>query len=588
MEAEIARLKQDLKKDKKLRTDLKKVSSKEWSLAETLHQRTEWLRSAGYQIDETEYAKVFVSDLHRSLWWRPVLLGVCFGIMGVMFARYGTSWVLLSGGGIGVGALSQPLIGAYRLLVYFGDIYEAETSLKIRPWVLPAMMITAVIGGFVLGMVLYNTALTVHEYTETGSISDKNWEYHFNTEDKTVTIAKYLGEGEEMSVPEKYRNRMVTCIGAHAFAGCTSLRSVIIPNSVTEIGEMAFVNCSGLTNVEIPSSVKEIGEGAFYNCTGLTHIVLPESLTEIKDNTFKVFSLKESSKLESIEIPQSVTAIGSSAFCNCVSLTSIEIPGAVTSIGTGAFSGCASLKEIRVSPENENYEVMDGVLFEKKAKSLICYPAALEAEEYIIPDGVETIGDHAFSDCWKLKKVRMPDSVRTIGSNAFYACFDLANIDIPQGAASIGKDAFGLCYALTDIQIPDSVETIGSGAFSFCESLTHIEIPESVTTIESSSLFCGCDHLTEVKIPDDLTEIGDGMFSQCGNLTHFEIPEGVTSIGKEAFAYCSSLTTVRIPESVVEIDEKAFYNCEQLSLVVEKDSYAEQYARDREISFTYA
>ena len=54
MEAEIARLKQDLKKDRKFQTDLKKMNSKEWSVAETIHQRTEWLRSVGYQIDEQQ------------------------------------------------------------------------------------------------------------------------------------------------------------------------------------------------------------------------------------------------------------------------------------------------------------------------------------------------------------------------------------------------------------------------------------------------------------------------------------------------------------------------------------------------------
>ena len=51
MDAEIARLKQDLKNDRKFRAVLKRMNSKEWSITETIHQRTEWLRSAGYQID---------------------------------------------------------------------------------------------------------------------------------------------------------------------------------------------------------------------------------------------------------------------------------------------------------------------------------------------------------------------------------------------------------------------------------------------------------------------------------------------------------------------------------------------------------
>ena len=63
MEAEIARLKQDLKVDREIRKVLKKINSKEGSIAETIHQRTEWLQSAGYQIDETEYTEMFVIDV---------------------------------------------------------------------------------------------------------------------------------------------------------------------------------------------------------------------------------------------------------------------------------------------------------------------------------------------------------------------------------------------------------------------------------------------------------------------------------------------------------------------------------------------
>ena len=234
MEAEIARLKQDLKKDRKFQTDLKKMNSKEWSVAETIHQRTEWLRSVGYQIDETEYTKMFVSDLHRSLWWRLVETGLYIGMLGTMFARYGTSWITAVGSGIGVYALSLSLTSMYHLFAFLGKLYVAEASLEVRQWVLPVMVITAIIGGFIPGMISINAVFIIDEYSETRNISDKNWTYHFN-EDKTVTLTKYLGEGEEVNVPEKYMNHMVTCIGARAFADCDSLKSVKIPESVTRI-----------------------------------------------------------------------------------------------------------------------------------------------------------------------------------------------------------------------------------------------------------------------------------------------------------------------------------------------------------------
>ena len=87
---------------------------------------------------------------------------------------------------------------------------------------------------------------------------------------------------------------------------------------VTSIGSEAFAYCSGLTSVTIPEGLTSIGSSAFYGCSGLT----------------------------SVTIPEGVTSIGDYAFYNCTSLTSVTIPEGVTSIGSSAFSGCNNLKNI--------------------------------------------------------------------------------------------------------------------------------------------------------------------------------------------------------------------------------------------------
>ena len=88
--------------------------------------------------------------------------------------------------------------------------------------------------------------------------------------------------------------------------------------SVTSIGYSAFAKCSRLTSITIPNSVTSIGDGAFIGCSGLT----------------------------SVTIPNSVTSIEEYAFCGCSSLTSVTIPNSVTSIGNSAFSGCSGLTSI--------------------------------------------------------------------------------------------------------------------------------------------------------------------------------------------------------------------------------------------------
>ena len=71
-----------------------------------------------------------------------------------------------------------------------------------------------------------------------------------------------------------------------AFASCSGLTSVIIPNSVTSIGSYSFSGCIGLTSITIPNSVTSIGSYAFSGCSGLISITIPSSVTSIGSSAF--------------------------------------------------------------------------------------------------------------------------------------------------------------------------------------------------------------------------------------------------------------------------------------------------------------
>ena len=75
-------------------------------------------------------------------------------------------------------------------------------------------------------------------------------------------------------------------MGRYAFWGCSSLASVVIPNSVTSIGEGTFCLCTGLVSVDIPYSVTSIGDCAFLGCDSLASVVIPGSVTSIGDGAF--------------------------------------------------------------------------------------------------------------------------------------------------------------------------------------------------------------------------------------------------------------------------------------------------------------
>ena len=135
----------------------------------------------------------------------------------------------------------------------------------------------------------------------------------------------------------------VASIGDGAFAYCSKLTSVTIPESVTEIGDGAFFGCDALTSLTIPNSVTSIGESAFSHCRGLTSVTISNSLTKISNVAFSYCS-----KLTSVTIPESVTEIGDEAFVSCVTLTSLTIPNSVTSIGDRAFSHCYGISKITI------------------------------------------------------------------------------------------------------------------------------------------------------------------------------------------------------------------------------------------------
>ena len=198
-------------------------------------------------------------------------------------------------------------------------------------------------------------------------------------------------------------------------------------------------------------------------------------------------------------IRKGVKVIGDSAFfCNTFFLTTINIPNSVTAIGNEAFGGCDSLTTIN------------------------------------IPNSVTTIGNCAFSGCVSLTTINIPNSVTTIGNCAFSGCVSLTTINIPNSVTTIGNGAFSGCKSLTTINIPNSVTTIGDEAFDCCESLTTINIPNSVTMIGDEAFNC-CESLTTINIPNSVTTIGNGAFALCKPLATITIPNSVTAIGDEAF-----------------------------------------------------
>ena len=144
--------------------------------------------------------------------------------------------------------------------------------------------------------------------------------------------------------------------------------NIIIPDTVTAIGDYAFANNTSVKSVEMPDSVTQLGESIFYNCEALTSVRLSADLTYIPARMFWNTALAQA------PLTDKMTEIGAHAFAGS-KLTSVEIPRSITALPDGTFSGCEELQEV------------------------------------ILHDNMKQLDRYVFADCESLERIEIPSSV---------------------------------------------------------------------------------------------------------------------------------------------------------------------------------
>ena len=340
-----------------------------------------------------------------------------------------------------------------------------------------------------------------------------------------------------------------TAIGDWAFSRCEGLSTVILPESLTTIGVGAFSNCEGLSSITLPKKLTAIGAGAFYYCFSLSGtLIIPEGVTSIENETFRScyglsaliipegvksignFAFAHCSGLKgTLTIPEGVTEIGDWAFRSCDNLTSIILPkskslksigdcafevcsglsgsltisAGVMSIGEKAFARCHVLSAINVHTGNAYFSSVDGILYDKAQTTVIQCPAG-KTGTVTIPDGVKTIGNHAFEDCMSLISIILPKSITSIGDEAFFGCDGLSSVtnlaDEPQ---NINSDVFRY-LTLSDITL--YVPEASLAKYQKADVWKEFKI-EAVTGIQNlcadEAVAVGFYTLTGVKLPQE-------------------------------------------------------------------------------------
>ncbi len=231
-----------------------------------------------------------------------------------------------------------------------------------------------------------------------------------------------------LTIPAQY-----TCLTGHADFSHADIQKIVIKGSVKVIPANTFLGLKTLQSIEFGPDLQEIGIGAFNGCSML-EITIPKSVVKLDDNclngVLKV-SFEPNSKLNTI---------GDNAFCNG-KFTSIQLPETVTQIGTGAFQNCSNLKSIQIPSKIK-------VLFQ------MTFSNCRALESIVLPNQLMMLGSNCFNNCFQLKTIVLPNSLEVIGASCFAYCKALSSIAVPNGILAIGANVFVGCNQLNDIHLP--------------------------------------------------------------------------------------------------------------------------------------
>lgn len=260
--------------------------------------------------------------------------------------------------------------------------------------------------------------------SEDSEESESKEEYEYRIEDGKAIISSYLGEEEQVSIPEYLDGALVTRIESGAFYGKRSIKTLYIPENIQEIDEFAFQGCVNMTSLTIEGN-PIIKDKAFKYCGSLTEINLSDDIDKLGIGVFEGCIA-----LEYVELPRQLKAVPADCFKDCTALCVAIVKDHVASIGREAFSGCTKLI---------------GMDF---------------------PISMVKIEDMAFFNCTNMENVFIPANVTQIDGNVFRDCKKALILGEPGSEAAYFAKHSNISFQERDMA-SNGLEELGKGLWLY-------------------------------------------------------------------------------------------------------------------------
>ena len=245
------------------------------------------------------------------------------------------------------------------------------------------------------------TSILTFSAVETNTYEADGFTYTL-LDDGTAEITGCNDVTADFTIPSTLDGKNVTSIAPRSFESNKVIENLVISEGIKNIGDYSFWQSEKISAISLPDTLETMGSNAFSHLKSLTEITIPKNVKEISDSCFQSCDNVKTLTFEG----DIITSIGDMAFTS-LAIADLELPSTVTSIGSNSFAHCVNLKSVD------------------------------------IPSNVKTIESGAFYNCNTMTSVTLPEGLKTVEMGAFQNCLSLKEVTVPKSVEEIGKMAFG-------------------------------------------------------------------------------------------------------------------------------------------------